>query len=69
MARSESLAVQAGEATLAGTLLLPAQSRGDDGGRYPNVLLLASWLPRDRDGAWDRSGHAAWFASAADGER
>ncbi len=54
MARSEALAVQAGEATLAGTLLLPDEPPGDDGGRYPNVLLLASWLPRDRDGAWDR---------------
>jgi len=69
MARSESLAVRAGEATLAGTLLLPDEPRGDDGGRFPNVLLLASWLPRDRDGAWDRTGHPAWFAAAADGER
>ncbi len=69
MARSEALAVQAGEATLAGTLLLPDAPPDGDGGRYPNVLLLASWLPRDRDGAWDRGGHPSWFAPAADGER
>ena len=68
MARSETLAIQAGADTLAGTLLLPEQPAAS-GGRYPNVLLLPSWLPRDRDGAWDRGGHPAWFAPAADGER
>ena len=25
----------------------------------------ASWLPRDRDGAWDRGRHPGWFAPAA----
>ena len=68
MAHEETLAVQAGEVTLAGTLLLPDEPSGD-GGRYPNVLLLPSWLPRDRDGGWDRSGHPSWFAPAAAGER
>ena len=68
MARSEGLAVQAGEATLAGTLLLPDDPPAG-GARYPNVLLLPSWLPRDRDGAWDRTGHPAWFAPSRDGER
>lgn len=69
MARSEALAVQAGEATLAGTLLLPDDPPPDYRGRYPNVLLMPSWLPRDRDGAWDRAGHVSWFARSADGER
>ena len=69
MARSEALAVRAGEATLAGTLLLPDGPPADAGGRFPNVLLLASWLPRNRDGAWDRSGHPAWFAPADDADR
>ena len=69
MARSEALAIQAGEATLAGTLLLPDESADGGGGRHPNVLLLGSWLPRDRDGKWDRGGHPSWFAPAADGER
>ena len=59
MARSESLRFTAGEATLAGTLLLP-----DGGGPHPWVVLVASWLPRDRDGGWDRTRHAAWFAEA-----
>jgi pimeloyl-ACP methyl ester carboxylesterase len=69
MARYEELSVSAGEATLAGTLTLPDEPPPADGGRYPNVLLLPSWLPRDRDGAWDRTAHATWFAQARDGER
>ena len=64
MARSESLRFTAGEATLAGTLLLP-----DGGGPHPWVVLVASWLPRDRDGGWDRTRHAAWFAEAPPGDR
>src|SRR6188472_1976127 len=68
MARSEALAVQAGEVTLAGTLLLPDQPPAE-GRRYPNVLLLGSWLPRDRDGSWDRLRHPSWFSPATDGER
>lgn len=64
MPRSEELSVRAGDATLAGTLLLPDPPPSDDRrGRYPNALLLPSWLPRDRDGAYDRVGHADWFAS------
>ena len=63
MARSQELSVRAGQATLFGTLTLPDDPAPDDRrGRYPNVLLLPSWLPRDRDGAWDRVKHAAWFA-------
>lgn len=63
MPRSEELRVQAGDATLAGTLLLPDQPPPEGArGRYPNVLLLPSWLPRDRDGTYDRQRHAAWFA-------
>jgi len=55
--------VRAGEAHLAATLLLPDEPPpGDRGGRYPNALLLPSWLPRDRDGAYDLTGHASWFA-------
>lgn len=66
MARNEELNVRAGEATLAGTLTLPDEPPPE--GRYPNVLLLPSWLPRDRDGAWDRTAHGSWFAPAGDGE-
>jgi hypothetical protein len=63
MARSEELNIGAGDAHLAATLQLPDAAPPDDrGGRYPNVLLLPSWLPRDRDGAYDRIGHASWFA-------
>ena len=63
MSRSEELRVSAGDATLAGTLTLPdAAPPPDRRGRYPNALLLPSWLPRDRDGAYDRTGHPDWFA-------
>jgi pimeloyl-ACP methyl ester carboxylesterase len=63
MPRAEELAVRAGEATLSGTLLLPdAPPPADRRGRYPNVLLLPSWLPRDRDGRFDLAGHPGWFA-------
>ena len=62
MARSDELKVRAGEATLAGSLVLPdAEPTG--GARHPAVLLLPSWLPRDRDGGYDRAGHPAWFAA------
>jgi pimeloyl-ACP methyl ester carboxylesterase len=47
---------QAGDAMLAGTLQLPHGS-----GRHPSVLLLPSYLARDRDGGWDRRRHPAWF--------
>lgn len=65
MPRSEELSVRAGDAALAATLLLPDDPAPDGAnGRYPNVLLLPSWLPRDRDGAYDRIGHPGWFATA-----
>jgi len=67
MPRSVELSVRAGDALLAATLLLPdGPAPKDANGRYPNVLLLPSWLPRDRDGAYDRIGHASWFAPAAE---
>jgi pimeloyl-ACP methyl ester carboxylesterase len=63
MPRSEELRVRAGEANLAGTLTLPDEPPPPDRrGRYPNALLLPSWLPRDRDGAFDRAAHPDWFA-------
>ena len=62
MVRTEELSVRAGEAILAGTLTLPSGPPPGERGRYPMALLLPSWLPRDRDGAWDRVAHAAWFA-------
>ena len=66
MPRSEELRIQAGDATLAATLLLPDEPPPDDRrGRYPNTLLLPSWLPRDRDGSYDRVGHRDWFAQQA----
>jgi alpha-beta hydrolase superfamily lysophospholipase len=65
MPRSEELQVRAGDALLAATLVLPDEPAPDSArGRYPNVLLLPSWLPRDRDGAYDRIGHPGWFAAA-----
>jgi alpha-beta hydrolase superfamily lysophospholipase len=63
MSRVEELRIRAGDATLAATLQLPDDPA--DRGRYPNVLLIPSWLPRDRDGNYDRSGHASWFAADA----
>jgi pimeloyl-ACP methyl ester carboxylesterase len=65
VARNEQLSVRAGEVTLAGTLTLPDEQPAT-GRRHPNVLLLPSWLPRDRDGAWDRVAHPSWFAAPGD---
>jgi pimeloyl-ACP methyl ester carboxylesterase len=63
MPRFEELSIRAGDANLAGTLVLPdAPPPADRRGRHPGVLLLPSWLPRDRDGAYDRIGHPDWFA-------
>jgi alpha-beta hydrolase superfamily lysophospholipase len=63
MPRSEEVAIRAGEIELAGTLTLPDDPPAPQArGRYPNVVLLASWLPRDRDGGFDRIGHGGWFA-------
>jgi len=53
----EEVRFRAGAATLAGTLTLPAGR-----GRRPWVLLVGSWLPRTRDGGWDRERHPGWFA-------
>lgn len=57
MTRSEDLRFRAGDVTLAATLTLP-----DADGRMPWVVLVPSWLPRDRDGGWDGTGHPGWFA-------
>jgi pimeloyl-ACP methyl ester carboxylesterase len=65
MPRAEEFTVRAGDAALAGTLLMPDAPPPDDArGRYPCVLLLPSWLARDRDGDGGRVGHPAWFAPA-----
>lgn len=60
MPRSEDLRFRAGDASLAGTLVLP-----DTAERAPWVVLGGSWLARNRDGDWDRGRHPAWFAPAA----
>jgi pimeloyl-ACP methyl ester carboxylesterase len=60
----DELRFRAGDASLAATLTLPEAD-----GRRPWALLVPSWLPRDRDGAWDREGHPGWFAPPAAGER
>jgi uncharacterized protein len=64
VARSDELRFRAGDRSLAATLTLP-DGDGDGDGRRPWALLLGSWLPRDRDGGWDRVGHPAWFAPAS----
>lgn len=60
----EELRFRAGDASLAATLTLP-----DADGRRPCALLVPSWLPRSRDGGWDRERHAGWFAPPAGDER
>lgn len=62
MGRLEDVRFRAGELTLAGTLTLPDPVA--DAARAPWALLVPSWLPRDRDGGWDRVGHPGWFAPA-----
>jgi hypothetical protein len=62
VARSDDLRFRAGDLTLAATLTLP-----DGDGRLPWALLIPSWLPRTRDGGWDRDRHAHWFAPAPGG--
>ena len=52
----EEVRFRAGDVTLAGTLTLPAAR-----GRRPWALLVGSWLPRTRDGDWDRERHPGWF--------
>ncbi|MDQ3690017.1 MAG: alpha/beta hydrolase [Chloroflexota bacterium] len=59
MTTTEELRFRAGDLSLAATLSLP-----DVEGRMPWALLVPSWLPRNRDGSWDRAGHPAWYARA-----
>lgn len=61
MPSSEELSFRAGEVTLAATLALPDAAA--DERRLPWALLVPSWLPRSRDGDWDRGRHARWFAA------
>ena len=69
MPRSVELSVRAGDASLAATLLLPGAPPPDTTrGRYPNALLIPSWLPRDRNGSYDRIGHPGWFAASPEGD-
>ena len=65
MSRLEDLRFRAGDLSLAATLTMP-----NDAGtaRLPWALLVPSWLPRNRDGAWDRTRHASWFAPGDRGE-
>jgi predicted esterase len=63
VARPEEIRFRAGTLTLAGELLLPdLPPPADRRGRYPWVLLIPSWLPRNRDGAFDAHRHSDWFA-------
>lgn len=55
---------RAGDVSLAGTLTLP-----DGEGPHPWAVLVGSWLPRGRDGGWDRVGHPSWFAPEPRGAR
>lgn len=57
MPRSDELRFRAGDLSLAATLTLP-----DGEGRLPWALMVPSWLPRNRDGAWDRERHPTWYA-------
>ena len=61
MSPSEDLRVRAGQTSLAATLTVPD---GEARARLPWALLVPSWLPRGRDGGWDRARHPAWFARA-----
>ncbi len=63
MPRREELTFRAGDVSLSGTLTLP-----DAEGSHPWVVAVPSWLPRNRDGSWDRAGHPAWFAPMPAGE-
>jgi hypothetical protein len=64
MPSSEELRFSAGSITLAATITLPAGS--DLTTRPPSVLLLPSFLPRDRDGRFDAVGHPDWFDPSAE---
>lgn len=60
MTRSEDLRFRAGDLTLAATLTVP-----EGAGRHPWAVLVGSWLPRGRDGDWDRMAHQGWYAPPA----
>jgi pimeloyl-ACP methyl ester carboxylesterase len=62
MARHLEQPITAGSATLAGTLTLPDDAQE----RVSAVLLLASLLPRDRDGRFDTLQHPGWFEPATE---
>jgi len=64
VSQPEPIRFRAGNLTLSGELLMPDPSPGSSGPRRrdtPWVLLVPSWLPRDRDGAFDDGAHPAWF--------
>ncbi|MCV0402254.1 MAG: alpha/beta hydrolase [Chloroflexi bacterium] len=63
MPRNEEISFRAGDVELAGTLTLP-----DGEGRHPWAVLVPSWLPRRRDGAFDRGGHPTWFDATTTSE-
>jgi alpha-beta hydrolase superfamily lysophospholipase len=67
MARDEELSITAGQATLRGTLTLPDTTAAAEEPRWPAALLLPTFLPRDRDGHFDRRRHPAWFLPEPDG--
>ncbi len=54
----EEVSFRAGDQALVGSLVIPPGE-----GRHPWALLVGSWLPRDRDGSFDRDGHPGWFAA------
>ena len=63
MPRRDELRFRAGDLSLGATLTLPAMVTLPDGQeRLPWVLLVPSWLPRNRDGDWDRQRHPDWYA-------
>ena len=65
MFHHEDLRFRAGDVHLGATLTLPESE-----GRHPWAVLVPSWLPRTRDGGWDRIRHASWFAETdAGGQR
>ncbi len=64
MERSEEVRFSAGSIELAGTLAHPIESELST--RPPSVLLLPSFLPRDRHGRLDASGHPDWFDRPTD---
>lgn len=59
------LRFRAGDLSLAATLTMP-DAPGQ--ARLPWALLVPSWLPRTRDGDWDRLRHPSWFGPADQAE-